>query len=227
MSNDRRKYFFDLNNFDAPSKADLEKDLPPPPPVFSLDELGAAKGESFSQGRQQGLEEARASREQYIAAQISAINEQLRALFLSEQIREKKFEEDVLTLCQSIFLRIFPSLSARHSIDELLDVIHKVLANQESARIIVEVPQPDYDDIAQRLALLIESENGRIHLTGVSHLGSGSCRMRWEHGGALRDQQSLVKEVMDRLEDVLAPSLQKSQNSESEATSTTDPEGER
>ncbi|HNQ92429.1 MAG TPA: FliH/SctL family protein [Alphaproteobacteria bacterium] len=216
MNNDRRKYFFDANNFDNPNARDRDEDLPPPPPVFSLEELGAAKDVSFELGREQGIEEARVSREQYIASQISGIHDQIRALLLAEQMREKKFEEDVLSLCRALLTRIFPSLAAAHSIDEILNVVRNILAQQDQAKIIIEVPAADFAEISASLELLIESEQGRIQITQADDLEMGSCRMKWENGGALRDQGMLVDAVLKEIEDGLAPKAQKSDNSESE-----------
>ena len=45
----------------------------------------------------------------------------------------------------------------------------------------------------------------------------GSCRLSWENGGALRNQDALVGAIVGALEDVLAPLPQKSHNTESEA----------
>jgi len=217
VANDQRKYFFDANNFDSPHNRDQDPDLQPPPPVFSLEELGVAKEESFSSGRLQGLEEARLSREQYIAAQVSGIREQIISLILAEQIREKKYEEDVLSLCRAMFVRIFPSLSARHSIDEILDVVRNVLSTQDHSHILIEVPSADEAEITTHLGILLEAEKDRIKIAGNDALGAGTCRMKWENGGAMRDQAAVVDAVMAEIEDLLAPKTQKSQNNESEA----------
>jgi flagellar assembly protein FliH len=215
VSNERKKYLFDLNNFDSGRKPEVDPDLPPPPPVFSLDEMESAEREGYLKGREEAFEEARVSREQYIASQVSGLNDQIRSLVLAEQMREKRFEEEALHIARTIFSRVFPSFSAKHSIDEVIQVIRDVVDLQDRAKIIIDVPNADLEDIRAQISLLIESSNGRLVLNGRDDLNAGSCRMHWENGGALREQDALVGAIVAAIEDMLAPLPQKSQNNES------------
>jgi flagellar assembly protein FliH len=216
VPNDRRKYLFDLNNFDSKEEREIDPDLPPPPPVFNLDDMGAAEQEGYLKGREEALEEARVSREQYIASQISGLNDQIKSLFLAEQIREKHFEEEAVHLVTSLFSKTFPSFSAKHSLDEIIQIIRQVISTQEQTSIVIDVPQADLDDISAQISLLLESSQGRLSLVGADDLGAGSCRLSWKNGGAVRDQTALVELLTREIEDVLAPKAQKSQNNESE-----------
>lgn len=226
MPDDRRKYLFDLNNFDRPDRKPKEEDLPPPPPTFSLEEMGAAEQEGFMRGREDGLEEARTSREQYIAAQVSGLNEQIRALFLSEQIREKHFEDEAVSLAKAMFSKVFPSFAARHSIDEISELIRNVISHQDKAAIKIEVPFTDLDEITERIALLLESSEGRLTIKGADDLDAGSCRLSWENGGALRNQTALLDMLTREIEDMLAPKAQTRQNIESNDESEETTKGE-
>jgi len=217
VSNERKKYFFDLNNFDSGAKRVDDIDLPPPPPTFNMDEMEAAEQEGILKGREQAFEEARVSREQYIASQVSGLNDQIKSLLLAEQMREKRFEEEAVHLAREIFTRIFPSFSAKHSIDEVVQTIRDVIEIQDRARIIMEVPEADLNDIEAQIGLLLESSEGRLILKSGAELMPGSCRLSWENGGALRNQDALVGAIVGALEDVLAPLPQKSHNTESEA----------
>lgn len=213
MTIDRRKYLFDLNNFDDSASRDKpEEDLPPPPPVFSLGDLERAEQSGFERGREAALEESKLSREQYIAGQISFFHDQIRSLLLAEQMRERKFEEEVLRLCRTMFSHCFPTLSAKHSIDETIRMIEDVLKNQDQSKIMIEVPLSDYDEIAAQMAGLLEIEGPRIHLEGADDLNPGDCRMKWENGGAFRHQSEIVEKIMQQLEELLAPNVQKSHN---------------
>lgn len=216
MSSDRRKYFFDLNNFDSNAPKEEDPDLPPPPPVFSLEEMGAAENEGYARGHADGLEEARRSREHYIASQVAALNEQILSLFLAEQMREKRFEEEVVRVAAALFSKVFPSLSAKHSIDEIARVATSVIARQDKTEIRIEVPGRDLDEIRARLTPVIDSGSGRLQLVGRDDLGQGSCRLVWENGGAMRDQSALVGALAREIEELLAPKSQTGQNDESD-----------
>jgi hypothetical protein len=213
VSTEGRKYFFDLNNFDGTAVPEPEEDLPPPPPVFNEDELAAEKKTSFEEGRVIGHQEEQQSRAQYIATQISELNTQILSLVLSEQIREKKFEQEVIHLCRTLVRKMFPALTAREGYNEIETIIERVISKQPVSQIHIEVPKDDAEDIKTYLLSLKDIEPGRLHITGVDDLTKGSCRMKWQDGGAIRDHEALAESIFAELDEVLAPPPKKVQNS--------------
>ncbi len=221
MSPEGRKYFFDLNNFDGNSAPQPEEDLPPPPPVFSEDELAAAKQVSFEEGRGVGHQEEQQSRAQYIAAQISELNTQILSIILSEQMREKKFEQESLHLCRALIGKAFPALTAREGYSEIENIISRIISTQPQSQIHIEVPKEDAEDIKTYLLSLKDIEPDRLHIVGMDDLSKGCCRMKWLDGGAIRDHDALVTAIFAELDGVLAPPPQKVHNSESDDSTTT------
>lgn len=219
MSSEGRKYFFDLNNFDGSAIPEPVEDLPPPPPVFSLDELEAAKQQAFEEGRSTGKNDEQQSRGQYISTQISELNTQILSLILSEQIREKRFEQEVLSLCHALIEKLFPALTAKGGAAEIEHVITRVLARQTAAHIHIEVPADDVEDIKTCLLSLKDIDPDRLRIVGIDTLGKGSCRMTWQDGGALRDHQALASAIFTEIDEMLAPIMQKGQNNESKIKS--------
>lgn len=209
-----RKYFFDANNFDGNSAPEPEEDLPPPPPIFSEDELAAAKNSSFEDGRLKGHQEEQQSRGQYIATQVSELNTQILSLVLSEQMREKKFEHEVIHLCRALIGRAFPTLTAREGYSEIENIIARVIATQPKSQIHIGVPKDDVEDIKTYLLSLKDIEADRLHIIGADDLPKGSCRMKWQDGGAIRDHDGLTAKIFEELDGVLAPLPQKVHNSE-------------
>jgi flagellar assembly protein FliH len=209
-----QKYFFDLNNFDQPDVKEIDPDLPPPPPVFSLEEIGSAQQESFAQGREAGIAAERNSREHYIAAQVETLNAEIRALLLAEQMREKRFEREVLTLCHGLMSKLFPVMAASGGCAEIESMIEKVLSTQTSSKIVIEVPIADVEEIYAKL-LTMKDVEGRFEVTGAADLSTGSCRMSWNDGGAVRDHNCLSAAILQEIEEMLALQGQKVQNSES------------
>ena len=215
MSSEGRKYFFDLNNFDSNAVPEPEEDLPPPPPVFSEEELAEAQRASFEEGRIAGHQVEKQSREQYISTQVSELNTQILSLILSEQIREKKFEQEVVYLCRSLLEKILPALTARHGTEEIESVLARVIAKQPLSQIHIEVPTDDVKDVQKHLSALRDIDADRLHIIGANDLTKGSCRMKWQDGGAIRDHEALATAIFAELDGVLAPPPQKGQNSES------------
>jgi flagellar assembly protein FliH len=207
-----KKFLFDVNNFDEPDIPEPEENLPPPPPVFSLEELGQAKDEAFAQGKEAGLDEARHIREQYIAEQVNRIAGEIKGLQLSEQRREKQFEREVLSLCLAIFGKAFPALNARQGLEEVKAVVLGVLAHQPQSIIAVEVPESDLGEIQERLKALPEVDSELLSIRAGRDLETGSCRMLWEDGGAVRDREALAEAIVSQMEALLASPAKKNNN---------------
>lgn len=222
MSNERQRYFFDANNFDAPNAPEPEENLPPPPPVYSEDELAAAKAEAFEEGRGKGHADEQKNREQYIANQISDLNTQILSLILSEQMREKKFEQEVIHTCRGLFSKLLPSLTSTGGLDEIYAVISRTVLNQQKSIIDIEVPMDDVNDIKEKLSTLKDIQPENINVVGNAELGKGNCRMKWQDGGAIRDHEALIQAIMKQLDETLAPPPQKVHNNESEESVTTE-----
>lgn len=209
-----QKYFFDANNFDQVVVPEPDPDLPPPPPVFSLEELGQAKDESFAQGRAEGIQAEKNSRQNYVAAQVATLNNEIRALILAEQIREKRFEAEVVALCHSLMSKLFPILTENNGTQEIEAIIAGVLQSQDKSKILIEVPTEDVEEIYTSL-LAMKDVEGQFEVVGAADLTPGSCRMKWQDGGAVRDHKALAESILKEIDDVLAQKGQKGQNNES------------
>ena len=220
MSAEGHKYFFDVNNFDNPTVSEPEEDLPPPPPVYNEDELAQEKKTSFEEGRIVGHQEEQQSREQYIATQISELNTQILSLILSEQMREKRFEQEVIHLCRALIGKMFPALTLRGGYHEIEDIISRVVSKQPTSHITIEVPVSDVDDITEHVFSLKDIDPDRLTITGSEDLTKGNCRMKWKDGGAIRDHEALSAAIFAELDEVLAPPPQKGHNNESDSLDT-------
>lgn len=226
MSFEGKKYFFDINNFDQPTGPKIDPDLPPPPPLFTLEELGQAKDEAYAQGHAAGIEKEKQSRGHYIAAQVGELNNEIRGLILSEQMREKRFEREVIDLCRSLIIKLFPRLNDKHGLEEIEDVIARIVSHSMTTRMIIEVPSTDLEEVTHHLSTLKDIKQEHLDVRGTEDLKAGSCRMKWENGGAVRDPETILARIMEELDDLLAPNPQKGHNSESEILPSQDEDGE-
>lgn len=213
-----RKYLFDKNNFDLPDEPEIDVEAPPPPPVFSLEEMGMARDEGFSQGRLAGLEEAEHSRAQYISTQLETLAHDLKGILLAEKMRERTYETEVLGLCEAIFARAFPEMNRVHGMSEVLQVIRSVIASQDQSKLIIDVPQGELTEIETHLKKMPEFDPDKIQLRETPDLQRGSCRIGWQNGGALRDHAGLAARIASELardtQQTLAPAAQKDDTKE-------------
>lgn len=206
------RYFFDLNKFDEPDAPEIDPDAPPPPPVFSLEEMIEARDHSFEDGRNTGLEHARQSREQYIAEQIHGIRQQFETLIHAEHHRDTIFEQEVIALCREIFAKAFPALNQREGMNEILSVIHSVLQQHATPGVIqIAVPPDETEEISARLHVIAQAIDGfdpsRLQIDASPDLQRGSCRVRWKDGSAQRHHGMLADAIKTALDKSAAPSI--------------------
>jgi flagellar assembly protein FliH len=195
-----RKYFFDLNNFDELEVIEPETEAPPPPPTFSLDEIGNAKEISYEEGRMAGLSEAETSRGQYIAHQVNHIAQSIAQLATSESYRNAQFEREVLSVTHSIFETLFPSLTHAHAIHEIKRTINEVISREiNTAHIMIEVPIDDAEEIQNYIDQARLDEKLTITVKGDPNLLRGNCRILWKDGGAIRDHNAVTREILRQL----------------------------
>ena len=145
-ANGGRKFLFDSNNFDLPESEPEPEVYVEPDPIFSLDDLGHAKDDAFAKGRAAGLEEARVSREQYLASQTNIISQELKFLIGAEEYRAAVYEREVIALTETIFKTLLPVFSESEGIAPAAAQRNRGKADQSSDQHHEEHHQRQRDD---------------------------------------------------------------------------------
>lgn len=205
MSKDK-KFFFDMNIFDAPPKEEIVENLPPPPPVYSEEELAAAKDMSFEQGRQQGQKEQLESREQFVAVSLDTVAQNFSKLFAAETIREAIFEKESLRLVLAALDLLYPSLEGKIGADEVRAVIEKTLtAHRKTKEITIRVSEGLKGEIETMITRIRRDEHEDVlwRVLENSALAPGECTLEWSDGGAVRDSVRTARDIRKNLENLL------------------------
>lgn len=203
-----RKFFFDLHDFDAP---DVQPEAaPPPPPTFSQEELEAARMTAQEQGRQKGLNESAASREQKVAQLVQQISTQFATLFAAEQERESRYEEEVILLVLQTLDKLFPSLTERLGPYEMQQAVARVLKTaSDQSEITIRVAPDFVSDIEAVIAPIRNKDINppSFHIVPDDALDIGDCRLQWRDGGAVRNAAHLSSAIRDSLLALLPETL--------------------
>ncbi|MCB1530691.1 MAG: hypothetical protein H6853_05160 [Rhodospirillales bacterium] len=212
-----KKFFFDLHDFSDPNAAEeIEEELPPP--VFNEEQLEAARREAHALGRQAGLDEAAASREQLVANMLRNISESFSKLFASEHIREKQFEQESVKLALEMLEKLFPDLNEKIGQSEIKNMIANVLhthSGQNSVRIeIAPAVKKDVEDLLQ--SHMDSHQSGRekqplYKIIEKEDMKEGECRMLWDEGGAIRSPDRITEEIRKEFKKLLPSQPQKEQ----------------
>lgn len=203
-----RKFFFDLHNFDE-SSAQGEAEAPPPPPTFSQDELEAARMLAFEQGKQKGLNDANASREQKVAQLVQQIATQFATLFAGEQERESRYEEEVILLTLQSLSKVFPAMNERIGPFEAQQAIARILKTAaDQSEITIRIHSDFTQDVEAIIAPIRDKDINppSFHIIGDDTLDPGDCRLSWSDGGAVRNAELLSSAITDALMNLLPES---------------------
>ncbi len=204
------KFFFDQNNFNDDY---VEEPEIPPPPMFSEDELAAAKKDAYARGKKDGIAETEAKIERRIGDLLAVVVEKFTTLFSAEQARGARYEAESVSLTRAALSRLFPYLNEKHGLEEVGDVLIDVMETHRTPpEITIEVPEDYVEPIRERLHNTLKN----IAVPGVctviagKNMAPGSCRMQWLDGGASRNAVFLAEQIMKHLEQTLAdkPRLQ-------------------
>lgn len=198
------KFLFNLNNFDDPDPNEVhEEDLVP---TFSEEELEAARVAGYEQGKQDGIAEEKASRDQKLAQVMGQILQNFQTLLIAEAQREQVYEEESLRLFHSALKNLFPTLNKRLGTKELEEMIERVVLSQHDKNAIkINVPRYLADDIHALLSQKMGDTGlmSKIHVHGEEDLTEGNCSLHWDDGGAVRDTEKLIENMILEVERLL------------------------
>lgn len=206
----KNKFLFDINNFDLPPEDEnvIEEEIPyvPPPPVFSEDEMEAAKAIAHSQGVNEGRFEEKQRREEEVANTLNNIALNFSSLFAAEIYREKQYEEESLRLALELIDTLAPSLQNRLGKESLKIALKDVLKRQsEQSEIRVEVDPESAADIDKYIDTIWtdKSTAPRYRVVANSDLEKGACEIYWEDGGMIRSPKKTAQDIKTAIEALL------------------------
>ena len=217
MTTEARKYLFDLS-FDRKMEELQKIEAPPPPPVFSEEQLAEAeqvahekgKEEGFATGHEAGVQEAsdkiRGEYDSMFAEHLPVFRTHLLELLSHEQERWRSVSHESLNCIRMILQKLFPALVKKHGmvdIDRLLE--EAFLSLQNETKLVIYVHPNLVETLQERamnLAGMAEYE-GRIVTKPDPALQYGECRMEWSDGGAEHLLQKKWKEIEDGLNELL------------------------
>lgn len=226
--NQKNKFLFDLNNFDATDVAEEEiieeeiEDAPPPPPTFSEDDLEAAKAVAHSAGVNEGIQEERGRREEKVKDLLENIADNFSSLFAAEQYRERQYEEEAVKLALKTLDKIFPSLSPSLGTETLQSVITQNLKKQaEQSEITIEIHSSDISDVEKIIATIWKDPDNapRCKVIDNDAIEAGACKLSWVDGGLIRNPDKTAQSIRDELQSLLTKQVNNAINKEEDSNS--------
>jgi flagellar assembly protein FliH len=169
----------------------LQPDAPvhPPSPMFSAEELHAARMAAYADGETTGLQTAMGSIDSKIARALEQIGAQLPSLQHDREQVVHSVSEEAARLAHAMVARMFPELARRYGLTEIQAVIADCIEQAiDQPRIIIRLHPdlaPFISEKAEHMAMMA-GYAGRLSVLPETTLGPSDIRLEWGDGGAER-----------------------------------------
>ncbi|WP_439815538.1 hypothetical protein [Zavarzinia sp. CC-PAN008] len=200
-----QKFTFN-QDFDEPVQARPQpvETLPEPEPepvlapIFSEDELNAARAAAYADGERAGETRAQQSVEATIAGSLDLIADQVHQLLDWRVALERQVTADAAQLALAIATKLAGTLIARAPLVEVETLVTECLADlAEEPRVVVRLDEALAPQLAARLDALAAQTGypGKIVVLGDERLKGADARVEWAHGGAERSAAQVIEAV--------------------------------
>jgi len=161
----------------------------PPTPMFSAEELHAARMAAYADGETTGLQTAMGSIDSKIARALEQIGAQLPSLQHDREQVVHSVSEEAARLAHAMVARMFPEMARRYGLTEIQAVIADCIEQAiDQPRIIIRL-HPDLAPVisekAEHMAMMA-GYAGRLSVLPEATLGPSDIRLEWGDGGAER-----------------------------------------
>jgi flagellar assembly protein FliH len=189
------KFTFDTP-FDEPQAAAPAEE--PPPPVFTLEDVEAARAEAHAAGRAAGEADAMDRIEARVAEASGAIEAALARLLARQTGELAELRADAGEIAYAVASKLAPTLIARTPLAEVEAMVEHCLGEiAEEPRVVVRIADALVGELKERIDGLAEAAGfpGQVVLLGDPTLAPGDARVEWAHGGAERNQRTVAAAV--------------------------------
>ncbi len=191
-----QKFMFDTQDFGVDTSAEEKA------PIFTEEQMLAARAEGHVQGRAEALKEARASQEEKTMHACEKMLAQAGKLLEAETRREILKQTQSLDMVLHVIEKVAPSLASAGALAEALKTITMGLEeHREEPRIVVTVHDSLFQAIKERVDKISADRNftGKLIVMADPAIPPTDCRVEWADGGMERSFDRLLSAINEEI----------------------------
>jgi flagellar assembly protein FliH len=189
-------------DFDRPKVPEPPPNPEPVAPVYTAEELQAARAEALREGHEAGLAEADGITASLARHALLTIADSLQTARDDVRGIAEEAAESLACLLMDAFATAFPALCARHAETELRAIVRAVVPHLHTEPTITIRASPHVTEaLAEEIAALDPEALDRVRIVPTDSVPQGDIRIAWRSGKAHRDTTKLWADI----ENVLAP----------------------
>ncbi len=189
-------------DFDRPKAPEPPPTPEPLEPVYTAEQLQAARAEAMREGHEAGLAEADGITASLARHALLTIAESLQTAREDVRTIAEETAESLACLLMDAFATAFPALCARHADTELRAIVRAVVPHLHTEPTITIRASPHVTEaLSEEIATLDPEVLDRVRIVPTDSVPEGDIRIAWRSGNASRDTARLWADI----ENVLAP----------------------
>lgn len=191
---------------DAVIDAQIEESDPEPiapPPLFTEEDLEAAREEARVLGHAQGLKDAEDSAMHFQAQALARVAEEIGEIRIAQGAANDETHRMAAALAIAVVKKLLPKFAAENGAAEIAALVEDCVPHiLNEPRLILRVSPMHTEAIRRRIEMLARDRGfeGSVVVMEDETIGPADCRLEWNNGGAERDVASLFQ----RIEDIVA-----------------------
>lgn len=169
-----------------------------PKPIYTEDEMQAAKNEAFEAGRTAGRGEALDAEVARQSGLVTNLGQHMQALMTQTQALAKEQLGHMEQVALLIARKILPSFIAREGETEVKEIVEKILANMaREPRLVVRVAEDSFETAKDKIqeAATRAAFAGQVVVLSDPTFGPSDCRIEWADGGVERDLKKIWEDI--------------------------------
>lgn len=174
-----------------------------PPPLFTEEDLEAAREEARMLGHAQGLKDAEDSAMHFEAQALARIADEIGEMRAAQSDANDETHRMAAALAMAVVRKLLPRFAAENGAAEISALVEDCVPHiLNEPRLILRVSPMHTEAIRRRIEMLARDRGfeGSVVVMEDEAIGPADCRLEWNNGGAERDVASLFQ----RIEDIVA-----------------------
>ena len=154
-------------------------------PVYSAEDVEAARQRGLETGREEGNRAALDGIEAKLAATLDRIFAELPNLFAAHEESVSHAHADAIAIAGAVAAKLFPALNEKHGLGEVTAMVEQALTKlTDEPRVAIRVAADLVEPLRARVAEMSRSRGVRaeIDIQGDENILLGDCRLIWSDG---------------------------------------------
>ena len=184
-----RKFLFE-HSFENADELDN-----PPAPVFTQEQLTAAKQDGYNAGYRAGQISTQEEQQAQYNLLLQQIEDNLTTILSTLSKHMEPQQNSVIQIAATFARKLLPNFTEKQGLEEICALIEKTIKDMaQEPRLVIRVNEAHCDAVNKMAQAMAEKQAfpGQIIVLAEESLGASDCRVEWADGGVERNAKKLL-----------------------------------